>query len=286
MKFLSVIVLSLAGTALAKGNNKAKNGTSTGATSTKAQCRQVAKLTELTTLAANQTLLDKVTKNNATRAAAIQAKASAAATQLSTLESNSTLMTACDQIFAVDAMEMACGKMARLEKLQEVVANQTELDKVTKNNATRADALKAKASADASELATMQSNTTLTAFCSVQQTMEDCKSMVKLQKEVAMAANTTELDAKFKGNQTKIADFQAKAAKAQTKLTAMTSNSTLTSMCASLKSATGASTADAAASSASSSTSANAAKSGAAGSAVQQGAALAAVLFAGCLLLL
>jgi hypothetical protein len=38
-----------------------------------------------------------------------------------------------------------------------------------------------------------------------------CKEMATLEKTVALAANTTKLDAKAKGNATKIAEFQAKA---------------------------------------------------------------------------
>jgi hypothetical protein len=81
MKFFSVFVLSLASSAIAKGNNKAaKNGTM--AMSTKAQCNEVMKFTQLVDLANNQTKLDKASKNNATKADAIKAKASAAATSL------------------------------------------------------------------------------------------------------------------------------------------------------------------------------------------------------------
>lgn len=135
MKFTSAILLALAGSAIAKGNNKAANSTGT---STKSQCKQVDRLTELTNLAANTTKLDKVTKGNATRAQEIQAKAATAATELATLQSNTTLMTACNQIFAVEDMQDACDEMSSIEEAQLIIANQTLLDKKTKNNATKA----------------------------------------------------------------------------------------------------------------------------------------------------
>ncbi|KAK3315229.1 hypothetical protein B0H66DRAFT_337383 [Apodospora peruviana] len=242
MKFLSVLLLSAAGSAIAEGGGgrRFRNGTST-ATSTKGQCRQVARLTELTSLAADETKLEEITKNNATRVEAIKAKASAAAEQLATLSANSTLMATCEQIFAVNAMEDACQEMAHLEKLQALVANQTALDEKTKNNATRADALKAKVEKEAADLTAMQSNATLTQFCSVQTTKETCRDMSKLQKQVDMAANTTALEAKFDGNTTKIERFQAKVAEKKAELEAMQGNSTLVEMCASLKSESGSS---------------------------------------------
>jgi hypothetical protein len=153
----------------------------------------------------------------------------------STLQSNATLMTACNQIFAVEDMQDECASMASMEKLAALVANTTALDAKAKNNATKIAAIQAKVSAQASMLSTMQANTTLTTFCSVENTKATCNKMASMQKEIALAANTTALDKKFKNNATKIADFQAKAAKIQTKLDAMTSNTTLTDACASLK---------------------------------------------------
>lgn len=191
MKFTSAIVLTLAGFAVAKGgNNKAANSTGT---STKSQCRQVEKLTALTDIAANSTKLDKITKGNATKAAEFQAKASTAATELSTLQGNATLMTTCNQIFAVQAMTQDCASMASIEEAQKIAANQTLLDKATKNNATKADAFKAKVAAKAADLSTMQANTTLTAYCSTLSDKAACKTMAKLNKEQTLAANTTAL---------------------------------------------------------------------------------------------
>lgn len=59
-----------------------------------------------------------------------------------------------------------------------------------------------------------------------------CKEMASLEKTVALAANTTKLDAKAKGNTTKIAEFQAKASTAATTLATMQTNTTLVSTCA------------------------------------------------------
>jgi predicted nucleic acid-binding Zn-ribbon protein len=151
-------------------------------------------------------------------------------------------MTACNQIFAVEDMQDDCDTISEIEKLNTLVANQTALDAKTKNNATKADALKTKVAAMQDELTTLSSNTTLTTYCASLKVASTCSTMSKLQKEVDMAANATALDAKFNGNATKIANYQAKAAKAQTKLTAMQSNTTLADTCASLKSTTGAAT--------------------------------------------
>ena len=232
MKFLNVLLLSVAGTALAKGH-KEKEANHT--MSVKAQCGEVAKLTKLTELANNQTELDAKTKNDAAKATKIKDEATKEAPKLAALQANATLMTQCNQIFSVEATERDCGKIAKLEKLNDIVGNATKLDEHTKNNATKAAELKAKASADAGTLAALQSNATLTAFCSVEKTKEDCKAIKSLQKEIDLAGNATALDDKFKGNQTKIAEFQKRADKAKTKLAALQANATLTSECAALK---------------------------------------------------
>lgn len=185
MKFLTTLVLAMASVAVAKNN--------TDGTSTKSQCKQVSKLTKLTELAGNSTKLDKVTKGNATKAADIQAKASAGAAKLTELQGNATLMTACNQIFAVQDMEQACGMMEGLQKLNALIANQTELDAKTKGNTTKADAIKAKAQEKAADLTAMEGNATLTSFCSVQNDKQQCKSMAKLSKEQEFAQNTTAL---------------------------------------------------------------------------------------------
>ncbi|KAK3320998.1 hypothetical protein B0T19DRAFT_444792 [Cercophora scortea] len=263
MKFLSFLILSAAGSAIALpkggGGGHRGNGTQSATAVSGSGCKQLNKLTQLTNLAANQTRLDEVTKGNATKAEAIKAKASAAATQLATLQANATLVASCEQKVAVRAAENQCEEMFKLEKLQALVANQTALDEKTKNNATKADAIKAKAAAGATVLAELQGNATLAQICAVEQTKSLCRDMSKLQKEIALAANTTALDAKFEGNATKIAKFQAKVADAQAKLTALQSNTTLTDTCASIKSTTGSGSASTVAQQAASTASASAA---------------------------
>lgn len=226
MKFLSVVLLSLAGLAAARGDRQAN--------STTGMCRQVARLTRLMDLANNQTKLDKVTQNNATKAAEIKAKAAAEASTLSTLQANATLMSECSKVFAAGETRKSCAQMARLQRLEKLVANATALAEATKNNATKAAELQAKAKAEAGTLASLQANATLGQLCAVERTKQTCRAMTQLQKVVNQAANSTFLNDRFKGNQTKIAAFQARAAKAQTKLAAMQGNSTLTSACSAL----------------------------------------------------
>lgn len=80
----------------------------------------------------------------------------------------------------------------------------------------------------------MQSNATLTSFCSVLDTKHECGKMAKLQKIEEQAKNQTWLDAKFKGDEAKVKAFQDKAAKWQTELDAMMKNSTLMDICKTL----------------------------------------------------
>jgi len=128
--------------------------------------------------------------------------------------------------------------MEDLQSLIKLASNTTKLEAKTKNNETKIAAIQAKASAAATTLSTMESNTTLVSACAGISAANDvksaCNKMEDLQDAIALAANTTKLDEIFKGNSTKIADFQAKAATAQTKLDAMTSNTTLVSDCSDL----------------------------------------------------
>jgi hypothetical protein len=74
------LVLSTAVVANGKGN-KTEKGLSTEDT-----CKEMRGLQSLITLASNTTELDNITKDNATKIAEIQAKASGAATKLQTLQ--------------------------------------------------------------------------------------------------------------------------------------------------------------------------------------------------------
>ncbi|TPX07723.1 uncharacterized protein E0L32_010619 [Thyridium curvatum] len=261
MKFFSLLTLAFAGVALARGNR----GNSTG-TSTKSQCRQVERLTFFADLAANTTRLDRFTKNNATRAAAIKAKVAQEAPQLQAMKANATLMGACNQVFAVHAMERSCRQMAHIQGLERLVANATRLDKVTKGNATRAAAIKAKAAAEAPKLTALSGNATLTQFCAADRVKNQCRFMSRLQKEVARAANETALTAKFGNDAAKIQKAKERAARASAKLNAMSSNTTLVSLCgAQAKTPTNAAAASSSSAAAAASASAGAKKSAAYG---------------------
>lgn len=192
MRFTSFIVVALAGLVAAKGN-KHHNGTA----STKDQCKHISKLTKITDLAANTTKLAEKADNNATLIDAFKAKAAEATTQLATLTTNATLMDACTVIFAENEMEDGCEKIAKMEKANAIVANETLLAEHTDNNATKAEAFKAKVVSKAADLTALSSNTTLTSFCQAWSDKQACKSMAKLEKSQALAANTTALVSHF-----------------------------------------------------------------------------------------
>jgi hypothetical protein len=202
--------------------------------STKAQCKHLEHLNQVTKIANNQTLLDKVTKGNTDKANRIKAEAANATATINALQSNATLMTTCNAMFAKETMKRQCREMHHIERLNKLLANSTALSTVTKGNTTLQQALKDKASQKAATLTALSGNNTLTQFCSYEKTKHTCKAMVKLQKEVQTAANSTRLNAMFNGNADKIKKFQDRAAKAQTKLTSLMANNTLVSTCASI----------------------------------------------------
>lgn len=160
--------LMLATAVVAKGGSK--NGTSTKDTKVKAVtdkslCKEMAQLTQMVKLASNETKLAAKTKNNATKIAEFQAKASEASTKLTTMESNATLVSTCSVISAAEDTKNACSKMKSLMKLESLAANETALTKMTKGNTTKADAVKAKATEAKTKLADMMANTTLVDAC-------------------------------------------------------------------------------------------------------------------------
>lgn len=197
MKFTSVIVLALAGFVAAADKGEAeghsKHGNGTKAVTTKSQCKQVNKLTQITDLAANTTKLAEKADNNATLIAEFQAKAAKAKTTLDTLKTNATLIAACNAIFAEEDMQDSCDQMYELEAANQIINNATLLAEFTENNTTKADKFKAKVAKASAALPALQSNATLTAFCAAEQDKSTCKAMAKVAKHQALAANTTAL---------------------------------------------------------------------------------------------
>ncbi|KAK2019127.1 hypothetical protein LZ32DRAFT_598658, partial [Colletotrichum eremochloae] len=206
-----------------------------GRNSTEAQCKRFLKGEKLVQLASNDTLLAQVTNNNATRIDFIKKKAAEVQPQLDMVKQNATLMATCDQVRAVQQENGQCRFMNRMDRLQKLVANETALNEVTKNNATKADMLKTWAQQGQAKLTELQGNQTLLQYCAARTTKGECKMMKRLNKLVALSKNDTALNEKFNGNATKIENFKARAAKKEAKLNEMMNNSTLMSVCKQLK---------------------------------------------------
>jgi outer membrane protein OmpA-like peptidoglycan-associated protein len=226
-----VVSLLLATSAATKGNQIE----STKAVSESGQCKEMVKLNKLVELASNTTKLDAITKNNATKIAEIQAKASTASTTLKTLESNSTLVSACAVINAQAAEKDQCQETFALQRFVKFAANSTAVATATQNNATKIANIQSEASNASTKLQTLTSNSTLQAACPAVMQKDECDMMKMLQKFVDVANNQTKLNIVAKGNTTKEAEVKAKAAKVQTKLTAMMSNATFMAACAVLE---------------------------------------------------
>ncbi|KAI1336511.1 hypothetical protein F5Y15DRAFT_201018 [Xylariaceae sp. FL0016] len=205
--------------------------------SVKDQCRAIAKMTKLVDLAANQTMLDDKANGNQTIIDDIKAKAANATSELSTLTSNSTLVGECAVVQAHDDAVDSCGEIQKMEKFLALASNDTALTDYFDGNTTEIDDFKNKTSGLTTKLAALQSNATLNTFCSVQNDIESCKEISKLQDVIAFAGNNTALQSAFKGNTTDIDDFKSKVTDAQSKLDSLTSNSTLETTCASLSQA-------------------------------------------------
>ncbi|KAI1270407.1 hypothetical protein F5Y18DRAFT_12483 [Xylariaceae sp. FL1019] len=236
MQIQSILTSLLLATAVsAKGHNKDKlNSTTIATASVKTQCAAIDEMSKIIDLANNDTLLEKYAKNNDTKIAKIKEKAANLTSELTSLTSNTTLMGECNVITAHEEAKQACGQMESWAKDIASAANDTKLQDKFDGNATKISEFKAKAESKATKLADLTGNSTLTTFCAVQADMSTCKSISKMQKEIAKDTNTTRLNSKFDGNETKIAKQQAKAAKLQTELDALMANTTLMDTCSSM----------------------------------------------------
>ncbi|KAF2798761.1 hypothetical protein K505DRAFT_414156 [Melanomma pulvis-pyrius CBS 109.77] len=155
------------GTTRAKGNGTRGN-------SVNSQCKQMAKLTKLTELAANQTKLDAMVakgKLNETEVAAIKTKATEATTKLATMTSNTTLVSECLVVDAHQKVVGQCKKINELTKLANLANNATAKEAwVAKKelNSTQVTKLDEKIANATTKLSTMSSNTTLTSLCAAE----------------------------------------------------------------------------------------------------------------------
>ncbi|KAK2071911.1 hypothetical protein P8C59_006296 [Phyllachora maydis] len=205
---------------------------------TECQCHKLKKLMWLEEVAKNATELQQVTKGNATEAAEIKSLASEDAPKLASLQANATLMAACSQVFAVEDMLQDCVDMLKMQALGKIAANATLLNEKTDGDSTATAAVMAKVKEEAATLTMLESNTTLTAFCAVEETKADCSAMGYLKKEIAFSKNTTAVAEHFHNDAAKIAAFQEKIPMMESKLSKLMSNSTLMSFCAMEKTST------------------------------------------------
>lgn len=125
------------------------------------RCEETFELQAFIAFASNATALAEKTNNNATKIAAIQAKASTAATKLQSLTSNSTLQAACPAILQKDE----CKSMKKLENFIAKANNQTVVDQATNGDSAKADKIRAEAAEAQAELTQMQSNKTFMDAC-------------------------------------------------------------------------------------------------------------------------
>ena len=119
--------------------------------------------------------------------------------------------------------------MARLEKMAKLVANSTALES---KGGDKAEEIKAKVAESAEELAAMQGNATLTGFCSVLTTKEDCRRMKRLERWVERGVNGTRFDGDARG---KMGRFEGKMADAKAELEVLKGNATLVEACAAFR---------------------------------------------------
>ncbi|KAJ4406841.1 hypothetical protein N0V91_004271 [Didymella pomorum] len=137
----------------------------------KKSCQKMRKLDALSQIAANQTKLDAWVaqgKLNTAEVDALKAKAANATAELQTMQSNTTLVSECAVVNAERKSVNQCMQMKMLTKLAALAGNETAMtafEEKKKLNETGIEKLKTKIAEAQTKLKDMQSNTTLTDFC-------------------------------------------------------------------------------------------------------------------------
>ncbi|KAH7382306.1 hypothetical protein BKA66DRAFT_570595 [Pyrenochaeta sp. MPI-SDFR-AT-0127] len=140
-----------------------------------------------------------------------------------------------------DPLRKTCKRIRALTILTNVANNQTALDAMLakgKFDQEQIEFIKSNMASVAAELATLKSNTTLTAACDVvnarRKVARQCRKIKRLEKLSLLAINQTAYDQHVTSevfSQKQIDDFKKKVEKAKVKLQALKSNSTLVSLC-------------------------------------------------------
>lgn len=137
----------------------------------KKSCKKLRKLNALSQIAANQTKLDAWVaegKLDIAEVGVIKAKVANATAELQTMESNTTLINECAVMNAERKSINQCKQMKMLTKLAALAGNETAMtafEQKKRLNETGIEKLKAKIAEAQTKLTDMQSNTTLTDFC-------------------------------------------------------------------------------------------------------------------------
>lgn len=94
---------------------------------TEKECHQMAGMERMEKLAANETMMAMVFKNNEAKMARFKAKAAEAQPKLAALQANATLVGECAVVNAVVQENRDCRKMAQIERMMTFAANDTAL---------------------------------------------------------------------------------------------------------------------------------------------------------------
>ncbi|KAF3042985.1 hypothetical protein E8E12_009676 [Didymella heteroderae] len=137
----------------------------------KKSCSKMRKLNAISQIAANQTKLDAWVaegKLDTAEVDALKAKAANATAELQTMQSNTTLVGECAVVDAERKSVNQCKQMKMLTKLAALAGNETAMtafEQKKKLNETGIEKLKTKIAEAQTKLKDMESNTTLTDFC-------------------------------------------------------------------------------------------------------------------------
>ncbi|KLU89433.1 hypothetical protein MAPG_08404 [Magnaporthiopsis poae ATCC 64411] len=129
------------------------------------QCYRMVGMQRFEKMVNNQTVLDRITKNDKAKADELKKKVEANKDKLNKLQSNTTLTQFCAGV----ETKHQCKRMARLttkvERDQKIVNDQAALDNRFKKDAVRINLFKARAARDQQKLNELKGNQTLASAC-------------------------------------------------------------------------------------------------------------------------
>ncbi|ORY56422.1 uncharacterized protein BCR38DRAFT_505393 [Pseudomassariella vexata] len=194
------------------------------------QCHQLSLFTNIIDLANNPKVVDALTGGDPSKAQMSQALVSILNAQMDPIKANKATVDNCQPTIATDNEVTDCLESQAVTQLNNILANQTAVDAMTKSNPQNVDMLKKLSAALDDKAKAVKANATESGFCDSTVDVR-CIGQKIMTQFVKLASDDAALNAHFANNATQVQQFKDGAAKAQTRLDEQRKDEKLTGVC-------------------------------------------------------